>query len=70
MMKVLNCCQARWVQELAGYDFNIVYHPRNVNGKPDALSRRPETRSEMGNHRENGLQPISRRLKPEDFSWK
>jgi hypothetical protein len=37
--KVLNHCQARWAQELAGYDFKIVYCPGNLNGKPDALSR-------------------------------
>jgi hypothetical protein len=38
--KVLNWRQARWAQELAGYDFKIVYHPGTQNGKPDALSRR------------------------------
>jgi hypothetical protein len=38
-MKVPNCHQAKWAQELAGYDFKIVYHPGNLNGKPDALSR-------------------------------
>jgi len=40
--KVLNRRQARWVQELAGIDFRIYYRPGAQNGKPDALSRRPE----------------------------
>jgi hypothetical protein len=31
--KVLNCCQVRWVQDLAGYDFKIFYCPVNVNKK-------------------------------------
>jgi len=42
--KVLNRRQARWVQELAGIDFKVYYRPGNQNGKPDALSRRPEYR--------------------------
>ena len=65
--KVLNRRQARWAQELAGYDFKIVYRPGNLNGKPDALSRRPEYRPEKGDSSENGLQPISLVLKPEHF---
>jgi len=46
--KVLNWRQARWTQELAGYDFKIVYRPGTQNGKPDALSRRPEYRPLKG----------------------
>jgi len=46
--KVLNRRQARWAQELAGIDFKIYYHPGTQNGKPDALSRRPEYRPEKG----------------------
>jgi len=46
--KVLNRRQARWAQELAGIDFQIYYHPGTQNGKPDALSRRPEYRPERG----------------------
>ena len=34
--KVLNCRQARWVQELAGVDLRIYYRPGTQNGKPDA----------------------------------
>jgi hypothetical protein len=44
--KVLNRRQARWAQELAAYDFKIVYRPGSQNGKPDALSRRLEYRPE------------------------
>jgi len=46
--KVLNRRQARWAQEVAGIDFKIFYHPGSLNGKPDALSRRPEYRPEKG----------------------
>jgi len=46
--KVLNRRQARWVQELAGIDFQIYYRPGTQNGKPDALSRCSEYRPEKG----------------------
>jgi hypothetical protein len=39
MTKVLNRCYTRWAQELASYDFKIVYHPGNLNGMPDTVSR-------------------------------
>ena len=48
--KVLNRRQARWAQELAGYDFRIYFRPGKLNGKADYLSRRPEHRlKEEGN---------------------
>ena len=48
--KVLNRRQARWAQELAGYDFHIYFRPGKLNGKADYLSRRPEHRlKEEGN---------------------
>ena len=48
--KVLNRRQARWAQELAGYDFCIYFRPGKLNGKADYLSRRPEHRlKEEGN---------------------
>jgi hypothetical protein len=53
--KVLNCHQARCPQELASYNFNVVYHPGNLNGKPDALSRQPEYRPENKDSSENGF---------------
>ena len=46
--KVLNRRQARWAQELAGYDFRIFFRPGQQNGKADYLSRRPEYRLERG----------------------
>ena len=46
--KVLYRRQARWAQEIAGYDFKIFFHPGRQNGKADYLSRRPEYRLEKG----------------------
>jgi hypothetical protein len=37
--KDLNLCQARWVEQLANYDFKIIYRPGKLAGKPDILSR-------------------------------
>ena len=33
---------AGWAETLAAYDFSIVYRKGSSNGKPDALSRRPD----------------------------
>jgi len=63
--KVLNRRQARWAQELAGIDFRIYYRPGTQNGKPDALSRRPEYRPEKGGV-EN--QPITTVLRNDHFA--
>jgi hypothetical protein len=52
---------------LAGYNFKIVYHPGNLNGKQDALSRQPKYRLEKGDSSENSLQPISLVVKPKYF---
>ena len=49
--KVLNRRQARWAQELAGYDFRIFFRPGRQNVKADYLSRRPEHRLEKGGDR-------------------
>jgi len=38
--KELNERQARWMQELSQYNFNIEYRPGKEGGKPDALTRR------------------------------
>ena len=46
--KVFYRRQARWVQELARYDFQIFFRPGWQNGKADYLSRRPEYRLEKG----------------------
>jgi transposase InsO family protein len=63
--KVLNRRQARWAQELAGIDFKISYRPGVQNGKPDALSRRPEYRPEKGGSED---QPITTVLHPRHFA--
>ena len=46
--KILNQRQARWAQELAGYDFKIYFRPGKENGKANYLSRRPAFRRERG----------------------
>ena len=45
-IKILNHRQARWAQELAGYDFRIFFCPGRQNIKADYLSRCPEYRLE------------------------
>jgi hypothetical protein len=64
MMKVLNHHWARCIQHLDRYDIKTVYHPGDRNGKPDALSGRPEYCPEKEDRGENGHQPISLILKP------
>jgi hypothetical protein len=59
--KVLNRRQARWAQELAGIDFKIYYRPGTQNGKPDALSRRPEYRPEKGGGEDQPITTILHR---------
>src|SRR5436853_528475 len=49
--KVLNRRQARWAQELAGYDFKIYFRPGRENEKADYLSRRPAYRREEGGNK-------------------
>jgi transposase InsO family protein len=68
--KVLNRRQARWAQELAGYDFKIIYRPGTSNGKSDALSRRPEYRPDKGggSAENNENQPIYRVLRPDQLA--
>jgi len=63
--KVLNQRQACWVQELAGIDFKIYYHPGTKNGKPDTLSRRSEYRPEKGG---SESQPITTVLHKTHFA--
>lgn len=38
----LNPRQARWMVQLADYDFSLIHKPGRSMGKPDALSRRPD----------------------------
>jgi hypothetical protein len=67
--KVLNWRQARWAQELTGYDFKIVYRPGTQNRKPDALSRWLEycPLKWVGSAEENENQPIYRVLRPDQL---
>jgi len=54
--------QIRWAQKLCGFNFKISYRAGIKEGKPDALSRRPEYRPEEGaTHREQQI------LKPQHF---
>ena len=68
--KVLNRRQARWEQELAGYDFKIFFRPGKHNGKADYLSRRPEYRLEKGGDRkpETILKQDNISEEPSDYS--
>ena len=60
--KILNRRQARWAQELAGYDFRIYFRPGHQNAKANYLSRCPEHRLKEG---EDGKQELI--LKPENL---
>jgi len=46
--KLLNRRQARWAEILSEFNFKIIYHPGERNGKADALSRQvdPELEGE------------------------
>jgi hypothetical protein len=46
--KVYNRRQARWAEKLSRFDFTITFRPGVRQGKPDALSRRPDHRSKGG----------------------
>jgi len=60
--KVWNSRQIRWAQWLANFNSKIAYRPGSRDGKPDALSRRPEYRLVEGaTHRKQTI------LKPEHF---
>ena len=48
MKSLLSRRQARWAQELAQYDFKIVFRPGKFNGKADALTRRSRDLPEEG----------------------
>lgn len=44
----VNRRQARWITELANYDYTLHHKPGSLNKKADALSRRPD--HDMGKH--------------------
>jgi hypothetical protein len=62
--KALNRRHACWAQELAAYDFKIVYRPGSQNGKTDAFSRCPEYCPEKWGSDD---QPITTILSEKDF---
>jgi hypothetical protein len=49
--KIYNRRQARWAEKLSKFDFVIVFRPGKRQGKPDALSRRPDYRPRGGEDR-------------------
>src|SRR5205085_7455564 len=57
----LNQRQVHWAEKLAQYNFRINYRPGKSEGKPDALSRRPEYAEREG---EENSKPL---LSPEIF---
>jgi hypothetical protein len=63
--KVLNRRQARWAEPLSTFDFQIVYRKGTSNGKPDALSCRPELQPQEGGTTAAGTSAPF--LKPEQY---
>lgn len=51
--RTLNRRQARWSLLLADFDFEITFRPGRLQGKPDALSRRPEYQPKRGDGTED-----------------
>jgi hypothetical protein len=51
--KLYNRHQARWAEKLSRFDFIIIFRPGKDQGKPDALSRRPDYWPPKGGGREN-----------------
>jgi len=64
--KMLNSRQARWAEELAGFDFTITYRPGPLNVRADALTRRPQDlpTDDTLAHREQVLLPPERFVEP------
>jgi hypothetical protein len=62
--KKLSRRQARWAEKIAPFRFRIHYRPGEKNGKPDALTRRPEFAMEGG---VMGEQPVKQLLSAEQF---
>jgi len=62
--KLLNRRQARWAQFLSRLDYEFVYRPGKLNGKADALTRRPGDLPEDGDERSNTMEQVV--LKPEN----
>jgi len=58
MKTLLSHRQARWAQEIAQYDFKILFRPGKYNGKADALTRRSGDLPEEGNDRARPVQAL------------
>jgi hypothetical protein len=56
--KLLNCRQARWSEFLPRFDYEIVYRPGKLNGKADALTRRPGDLPEGGDKRLKKMEQV------------
>jgi hypothetical protein len=65
MMKLLNCCQARWSQFLSQFNFKIIYRPSTTGSKPDALTRRSGDLHEEGD--DCSLENQTTIIKPENI---
>jgi len=62
---LLSCRQARWAQEIAQYNFKILFRPGKDNGKADALTRQSRDLPEEGDDR---AQPIQALIPASKFS--
>lgn len=63
--KALSRRQARWSEYLSQFDFKILYQPRKINGKADALTRRSGDFPSLED--EQVVQQSRVILKPENF---
>ena len=63
--KLLNQRQARWSEFSTRFDYEIVYRPGKMNGKADALTRRPGDLPERGDERLNDMEKVV--LKPQNL---
>ena len=57
--------QARWAQELAQYDFKIMFRPGTQNGKADALTRRS---GDLPKEEDGRVRPTQPLIPAEKFS--
>jgi hypothetical protein len=63
--KLLNRRQAQWSEFLTQFDYEIVYRPGKLNGKADALTRRPGDLPEEGDERLKNMEQVV--LKPHNL---
>jgi len=63
--KLLNWQQARWSEFWTRFEYEIVYRPGKLNGKADALTRRPGDLPEGGDERLKDMEQVV--LKPHNL---